>query len=261
MRMTLASVLISTLAAQTAERGTMVAANQQAQQAQSAGEYALAEVRLHYALRVWAQLRPGERNPADEAVLHGNLAALYVEQQEYAQALAECERALAFRRTGEWLNGAGIALQGLGRWGEAEAAFGESLQGVVAGGYEEARTRFNRATVWAQRGRTADALSEMEAVLPRLESDPLSHATALWQAATLVPNDRARVWLERAQGTLDQNRVGGLFLRRMVMEARAEAERKAGEKKKARQLREEAARLRTPRKAGVSVEALRRERY
>ena len=261
MRMTLASVLISTLAAQTAERGTMVAANQQAQQAQTAGEYALAEVRLRYALRVWAQLRPGERNPADEAVLHSNLAALYVEQQEYAQALAECERALAFRRSGEWLNGAGIALQGLGRWSEAEAAYAESLTELTPGSYEEARTRFNRATVWAQRGRTAEALSEMEAVFPRLESDPLAYATGLWQAATLVPTERARAWLERAQGILEQNRVGGVFLRRMVLEARAEAERKAGEKKKARQLREEAARLRTPPKAGVSVEALRRERY
>ncbi len=261
MRMTLASVLISILAAQTAERGTVVAANQQAQQAQAAGEYAVAEVRLRYALRVWAKLRPGERNPADEAVLHSNLAALYVEQQEYSQALAECKQALAFRRTGEWLNGAGIALQGLGRWSEAEAAYAESLTGVAPGSYEEARTRFNRATVWAQRGKVAEALSEMEAVLPRLESDPLSYATALWQASTLVPTERARVWLERAQGVLEQHGVGGVFLRRMVLEARAEAERKAGEKKKARRLREQAARLRTQPKAGVSVEALRRERY
>ncbi len=261
MRMTLAFVLTSTLAAQTTERGTMVAANHQAQQAQAAGEYALAEVRLRYALRVWSQLRPGERNPADEAVLHGNLAALYVEQQEYAHALAECERALAFRRTGELLNGAGIALQGLGRWSEAEAAYAEALAGLTAGSYEEARTRFNRATVWAQRGGKAEALSEMEAVLPRMESDPLAYATGLWQAATLVPNDRARAWLERAQGILERNRGGGVFLRRMVLEARAEAEEKAGEKKKARQLREEAARLRTRPKAGVSVEALRRERY
>lgn len=261
MRMTLASVLISTLAAQTPERGTVVAANQQAQQAQAAGEYAVAEVRLRYALRVWAQLRPGERDPADEAVLHSNLAALYVEQQEYSQALAECERALAFRRTSEWLNGAGIALQGLGRWSEAEAAYAESLTRGGAGSYEEARTRFNRATVWAQLGKVAEALSEMEAVLPRLESDPLSYATALWQASTLVPTQRARVWLERAQGILEQNRVGGVFLRRMVLEARAEAERQAGEKKKARQLREQAARLRTQPNGGVSVEALRRERY
>ena len=106
-----------------------------------------------------------------------------------------------------------------------------------------------------------EALSEMETVLPRLESDPLSYATALWQASVLVPNERARGWLERAQGILERNRVGGVFLRRMVLEARAEAERKAGEKKRARQLREQAARLRTQPKAGVSVEALRRERY
>jgi tetratricopeptide (TPR) repeat protein len=256
--MTLAFVLISTLGAQTVDRARLVEANTQAIQAQGAGEYAVAESRLRYALRVWAQLRPEERNPADEAVLHGNLAALYVEQQEYAHAWVECERALAFHRTGDLLNGAGIILQGLQRYAEAEAAYVESMSKHRPGSYEYARTQFNRATVWAQQGRKAEALSEMESALPLLEADPLSHATGLWQASMLVTPVRARAWLEQAQELLDRHQVGGIYLRRMILEARAE---QAGEKKRAKQLRTEAARLRTPPKAGVSVEQLRRERY
>lgn len=256
--MSLAFVLISTLGAQTVDRTRLIEANTQALQAQVAGEYAVAESRLRYALRVWAQLRPEEREPADEAVLHGNLAALYVEQQEYSRAWVECERALAFHRTGDLLNGAGIILQGLQRHQEAEAAYVESLSKLRPGGYEYARTQFNRATVWAQQGRKVEALSEMEAALPLLEVDPLSHATGLWQASMLVAPERARVWLEQAQELLERNGVGSVYLRRMVLEARAE---KVGEKKLARRLRAEADRLRTPPKAGVSVEQLRRERY
>ena len=256
--MTLAFVLISTLGAQTVDRTRLIAANDEALQAQSAGEYAVAESRWRYALRVWAQLRPEERNPADEAALHGNLAALYVEQQEYSRAWVECERALAFHRTGDLLNGAGIILQGLGRFEEAEAAYVESLRHLRPGSYEHARTEFNRATLWAQGGRKAEALSAMEATLPLLEVDPVSYATGLWQASMLTTPVRARQWLEKAQELLERNGAGNVYLRRMILEARAD---RAGEKKLAKRLRAEANRLRTPPAAGVSVEQLRRERY
>jgi tetratricopeptide (TPR) repeat protein len=256
--MTLAFVLISTLGAQTADRAQLIKANHQALQAQVAGEYAVAESRLRYALRLATQLRPEERDPADEAVLHGNLAALFVEQQEYSQAWVECERALAFHRTGDLLNGAGIILQGLARYPEAEATYVESLSKLRPGSYEYARTEFNRATSWAQQGKTAEALSAMEAALPLLEADPLSHATGLWQASMLVAPVKARLWLEQAQEILDRHGVGSVYLRRMILEARAE---RVGEKKLAKRLRAEADRLRTPPKAGVSVEQLRRERY
>lgn len=256
--MTLAFVLISTLGAQTVDRTQLIEANSQALQAQAAGEYDVAESRLRYALRLSAQLRPEERNPADEAVLHGNLAALFVEQQEYSHAWVECERALAFHRTADLLNGAGIILQGLQRYSEAETAYTESLSKIRPGTYEYARTQFNRGTLLAQQGRQAEALSEMEATLPMLESDPLSHATGLWQASMLVTPERARIWLEQAQELIDRHRVGSVFLRRRILEARAE---RAEEKKLAKRLRAEADRLRTPPKAGVSVEQLRRERY
>lgn len=256
--MTLALVLISTLGAQTADRTRILTANDQALAAQLAGDYAVAESRLRYALRVWAQLRPEERDPADEAALHGNLAALYVEQQEYSRAWVECERALAFHRTGDLLNGAGIILQGLARYGEAEAAYAESLRQLRPGSYEHARTEFNRATLWAQQGRKAEALSAMEAALPLLEADPVSHAIGLWQAAMLATPGKARAWLERAQELLERNSVGSVYLRRMILEARAD---RVGEKKLAKRLREEANRLRTPPQGGVSVEQLRRERY
>jgi tetratricopeptide (TPR) repeat protein len=256
--MTLALVLISTLGAQTADRTQLITANRQALAAQAAGEYGVAESRLRYALRLLTQLRPEERDPADEATLHGNLAALFVEQQEYSHAWVECERALAFHRTGDLLNGAGIILQGLGRYAEAEAAYAEALHGLRPGTYEYARTQFNRATVWAQQGRQAEAFSEMEANLPLLEADPVSYATGLWQASMLAGPERAKAWLERAQELLERHGGGSIFLRRMILEARAE---RVGEKKLAKRLRAEADRLRTPPKAGVSVEQLRRERY
>ena len=261
--MTLGLVLISTLGtqtagAQTADRAQLLKANAQALSAQRAGEFDVAESRWRFALRLAAQLRPEERDPADEAVLHGNMAALYVEQQEFSQAWVECERALAFHRTADLLNGAGIILQGLDRLPEAEAAYEESLRQIRPGTFAAARTRFNLATLWARQGRQAEALSEMEAHLPLLATDPITHATALWHASMLTTPERARGMLLRAQERIDEAGAGNVFLRRMILEARAERET---ERRLARKLRAEANRLRTPPKAGVSVERLRRERY
>jgi tetratricopeptide (TPR) repeat protein len=263
MRMTLALVLISTLGAQTAgaqtaDRTQLIRANAQALQAQRAGEYDVAESRWRLALRLVAQLRPEQRDPADEAVLHGNMAALYVEQQEFSHAWVECERALAFHRTADLLNGAGIILQGLDRLTEAEAAYEEALRQLRPGSLESARTRFNLATLWARQGRQAEALSAMEANLPLLEADPVTQATALWHASRLSTPERARAWLTRAQELMDRTEPGHNSLRRMILEARAERETGRGV---ARELRKQANRLRTPAKAGVSVEQLRREGY
>lgn len=254
--MTLAIGLLASLAALSVDRSAVVAANQQAQAAQASGDYEVAEARLRYALRVWAQLP--DRADADEAVLHGNLAALYLEIHEYTQALRECERAMAIRPSAELRNGLAIALQGVGRLAEAEAAYSVALAEMRPGTYEYARTEFNRATVLAQLGQPAAALSMMEATLPLLEADPKSHVTALWQAAGLARPDRARRWLEQAQELLDRHAIRSVFLRRVVLEARAE---RAEGKRQARQLRNQAAKLRTPPRAGVSVEQLKRERY
>jgi tetratricopeptide (TPR) repeat protein len=156
------------------------------------------------------------------------------------------------------LNGAGIILQGLDRLPEAEAAYEEALRQIRPGTFAAARTRFNLATLWARQGRHAEALSEMEAHLPLLEADPFAHATALWHASMLTGPERARGMLLRAQERIEQAGTGYVSLRRMILEARAERET---EKRMARKLRAEANRLRTPPKAGVSVEQLRREGY
>jgi tetratricopeptide (TPR) repeat protein len=230
MRITLALVLISTLGAQTAGAQTadrtqliqpntqaLRQANAQALQAQRAGEYDVAESRWRLALRLVAQLRPEQRDPADEAVLHGNMAALYVEQQEFSHAWVECERALAFHRTADRLNGAGIILQGLDRLAEAEAAYQEALRQLRPGSLESARTRSNPAILWAQQGRQADAISELEANHPLFEADPATQPTALWHAPRWNTPEQARAWMTRSQELMDRMEPAHTAPRRIIL--------------------------------------------
>jgi hypothetical protein len=112
---------------------------------------------------------------------------------------------------------------------EAEAAYEEGAAATPAGNVCRCRTRFNLATVGEAGSPRRGALGDRDpSAAARRPTRIVAHATALWHASMLTRPERERGGRcsGRRNELLEEAGAGNVYLRRMILEARAEAGRR-----------------------------------